>query len=323
MAPQLAGRQSRAFILPQTAAGTAATGDHQPFPYYALTPRRNDPLENDPVIDAALNNVMDAQAPAEGLVEAGVDLDLPLCFSHLGLFLPHLLSAATPTGADPYEHVFTSGQREVAGASIAWIDGAKWRRAHTWTPGRMEIGLGQESGRRRVRFSGMASDIDDLDASPLGTPPAPFANSFMPAGAGAVVRYNGVVMANLISGTLFYERQLEAFRPAGRSSRTALEFTPQVPASFGGDLRLRVKDNAFYDLARAKLADDIEFEFQLEAGARLVLACPAIRFEPTERPVDGPALRTESYAFRGEQTAAAPMLTATLTNGVATYPAAA
>lgn len=323
MAPQLVGRQSRAFILPQSAAGTAASGDHQPFGYYALTPRRNDPLEDDPIIDAGLHNVMDNQAPAEGLIDAGVDLDVPLSFTELGLFLPHLFNAAAPSGSDPYDHVFTSGQREPAGASIAWIDGDEWQRAHTWTPSRMEIGVAQESGRRRVRFSGMASDIDEEISDPTGTPLSALAASIMPAGPGAVVRYDGTVMANLVGGSVFYERQLEAHRPAGRADRTALEFTPQVPGRAGGDLRLRIKDRAFYKIARSKDAAPVEIEYSLSPSAKLVLAFAAVRLVPAERPIEGPGPRTENYTMRAEQTGAAPMLTATLTNGVASYPAAA
>ena len=47
------------------------------------------------------------------------------------------------------------------------------------------------------------------------------------------------------------------------------------------------------------------------------------RLEDFLRAVEGEGLRTESYAFRGEQTDSAPVLTATLTNSVASYPAGA
>lgn len=320
MAPQLPGRLARAYILPQETAGTAASGNHVPLDYYSLTPRRNDPLVDDPIIGRDLHNPLDNQEPASGLVEAGLNLTVPLCFSQMGLFLPHLFTAAAPTGAGPYVHVFRSGQREPQGASIAWVEGAKWRRAHTWTPDSMTIGIGQEAGRRNVTFNGMASDVDDLTNSPLGTPTANLARAFMPAGAGAVVRYNNVVVANLVSGEFFYRRTLEAFRPAGRADRTAREFTPQVGAAAGIESAgLRIKDNAFYDIARSRVADDIEIEFSFGA-ASLIFVLPAARFEPTERPVSGEGLRTETYSIRAEQTASA-MVTATLTNAIPTYPA--
>jgi hypothetical protein len=323
--PHLVGRQAKAFILPQAVAGTAASGNHQPFDYFTpLTPRRSDELVEDPLIGRDLNNVLDAQEPAEGLVEASLNLSVPLCFSQLGLFLPQLFNAATPTGADPYTHVFTSGQREPLGASVVWAEGTKWRRAHTWTPDSMQIGVAQETGRRIVTFNGMASDIDNLASDPTGTPLTGLSRAFMPAGAGAVVRYNGTVLANLVGGDFYYRRTLEAFRPAGRADRTAKEFTPQVGASAGiENASLRIKDNVFYEIARAKTADDIEIEYSLGASASLVFTLPACRFTPTERPISGEGLRSESYTIRAEQTSGAPMVTATLINTVATYPAAA
>ncbi|WP_375549447.1 phage tail tube protein [Oceanicaulis alexandrii] len=320
MTAQLAGRLALGHILSQPVAGTPADGNHQPVDYYRLTPRRNDPLVDDPIIGSDLHNVLDAQAPASGLVEASLDLVVPLCMAQLGLFLPHLLNAATPTGTGPYEHVFTSGQRELAGASMVWAEGAEWRRVHTWALQRMEIGIAPESGRRQVTFSGPCSDIDNLASSPLGTVLDALTRALMPAGPGAVVRYGGTVMANLTGGSVTYERSLQPFRPAGRADRTAAEFTPDVGSSFRGTLDLRVKDNAFYEIARAQTPAALSIEYELSANSKLILACPAMRFEPTERPVDGEGLRTESYAFRGEQTDLAPVLTATLTNGVASYP---
>lgn len=323
MTAQLVGRLSLAHILAQAVAGTPADGDHQPVDYYRLTPRRNDPLVDDPIIGSDLHNVMDAQAPADGLVEASLDLVVPLCMAQLGLYLPHLLSAAAPTGSGPYEHVFTSGQREVPGASMVWAEGAKWRRAHTWALQSMEIGVAPESGRRQVTFSGPCSDIENLGSSPLGTALDALTRALMPAGPGAVLRYGGTVMANVPRGTVRYQRTLEPFRPAGRADRTVAEFTPEVGGNFTGTLDLRVKDNAFYEIARAKTAAALSIEYELGANSKLVLACPAMRFEPTERAVEGEGLRTESYAFRGEQTDSAPVLTATLTNSVASYPAGA
>lgn len=324
MPPQITGREARGYILPQAVPGTAADGNFQPIDYYTATPRRNDPLVDDPIIGTALNNVLDNQEPATGLIEAGLNLTVPLCMAQLGLWLPHMFNAAAPTGEGPYVHVFTSGQREPAGATVVFAEGAKWRRAHTWTPESLQIGIAQESGRRIVTMNGMASDIDDETASPLGTPAAALTRAIMPAGPGAVVRYDGTVMANLVGGDVFFRRTLEAFRPAGRADRTAREFTPQVGAAAGiENAALRIKDNAFYDIARSRAAEPIEIEYAISANAKLVIALAACRFEPTERPISGEGLRTETYAIRAEQTGAAPMVTVTLTNSTATYPAGA
>lgn len=319
--PQLVGRQSPLYTLAQAAAGTLASGNYHPVFHQAnIAPRKTDPLVDDPLVGRALNNVLDSQEPATGLIEAGLDVTLPLCLNQIGFHLPHLLSAASPSGADPYTHVFTSGAREHAGGSYIWPESTKWKAANTVTWSRMEFGLGAEAGRRTVRFSGMASNIATLGSDPLGTPTTQLALNSVPAGVGCTIRKNSVALAQVIGGNLFYERPLVPFRPVGRADRTALSFTPNVGGGIGGNIELRVLDIAFHELAEAKDVDDWEFEFA-SGDDSLVLACPALRLEPSQRPVSGEGLRTESYSVRSEQTASAPALTATLTNSIATYPA--
>ena len=317
----LVGREALLYTLAQAAAGTAAVGNYNPVRYYPpLSPRRQDPYVDDPLIGVDLNNVLDAQDPASGLVEAGLDVNVPLCFNELGFHLRHLLGAATPTGVGPYTHVFTSGVRSHAGGSYCWIEGDKWRLANTVTFSRMEIGVAPEAGQRQVRFSSMASDIDNEAATPLGTPETVLAANIFPAGPGAQIYIDNVLSATITGGSMFYQRTLAPFRPAGRSDRTALEFTPDVGGTLGGSLEFRSVNDTIYDLARAKTAKPLEFRWVTDAGNSLSLACPAVQFEPYERPVSTSGLRTESTTFRGKQTAAAPCLTATLVNSIASYP---
>lgn len=317
--PQLVGRQATLYTLAQAAAGTLASGDFNPvFHMGQISPRRSDPLVDDPLVGRSLDNVLDAQEPATGLVEAGLDITVPLCLNQIGWHLPHLLSAASPSGSDPYTHVFTSGAREHAGGSYAWIEADKWKAANTVTWSRMEFGLAPEAGRRTLRFSGMASDITFVSSTPLGTPNTALALNSVPGGVGCTIRKNSVAMAQIVGGNLFYERPLVPFRPTGRSDRTALSFTPNVGGKVGGNIELRAIDRTFHDLVLAKDVDDWEFEFA-SGDDSLVLACPALRLEPSERPVSGEGLRTESYSVRGEQTSGAPALTATLINSIAAY----
>ena len=323
MAPQSLGRLVTAHILPQAVAGVAAAGNMQAFHYYTATPRRDDPLVDDPLLGADLDNPLDTQPPASGLIEASCNITAPLCLNAIGLFLPLLFDAAAPTGAGPYTHGFTSGQRETAGASLAFTEHAKWRRPHTWTPESLSLGFAQESGRRILTLNGMASDVDDLDADPTGVALAPHTPAFVPARGGAVVRYDGTVIANLVGGTFNYRRPLEAFRPAARSDGTAQEFTPQQGASAGIEgAALRVTDNVFYDIARSKAAAPVSIEYALGAST-LTFAMPAVRITPTERPVSGPGLRTETYNLRAEVTTGAPMVATTLVNEIDSYPVAA
>jgi len=92
-----------------------------------------------------------------------------------------------------------------------------------------------------------------------------------------------------------------------------------VGSRFEGDFTMRVVDNTFRDFANDGGVDAFEFEYALSAGAKLVIALPAVRFEPTKRAVNGQGLRDENFRWMAEQTALAAGATLTLTNATATY----
>ncbi len=316
----LLGADVALYSLAQAAAGTAASGNYNPRSHYGFSPRRDDPYESDPLIGQATENSLDEQAPTDGLVNASFDMDMPLCLNQLGWELPHLMRVVTPTGSDPYTHVFKSGAESHAGQSMAWQEGDKWRLANTVTHSRLELGFTPEPGRRRLRLAGLASDIDKPVSSPIGTPAVQLALNTIPARAGAIVRKSSVNMADILGGNFVLERTLTPYRPTGRADGTAQEFTPEVGTRVSGVIDVRVTGDTLYDFARSKAADDFEFEWEIDSGNKLTLACAALRFTPMERGVSGRGRRTEQYSFQGEVTASAAALEATLINSIATYP---
>jgi hypothetical protein len=318
--PQLVGREVKLYTLAQLAAGTAAAGNYNPLNYYTLTPRRRDDLVDDPLIGLAAENVMDAQAPTEDLVEGGFNLDLPLCFNQLGWVLPHLLRVEDPAGDDPYTHVFKSGAREHAGGSFAWQEAGDWRLADTVTWSSLRIGLTPERGRRQISLQGMAGDIAKPATSPIGTPGTALALNPFPAAKGCKIMADDVIMANIMGGDITLSRTLVPFRGAWSPNRVAQEFTPDVNTSILSNLQFRVVNNVWYDVARAKTPQDIKLVFETDAGNSLTIALPASRFVPTERAVGGEGLRTESYQVRSEVTETSAAATLTLINGIAAYP---
>ncbi len=318
--PHLIGREVQLYALAQAAAGTAASGNFNPIAHYGFTPRRTDPLVDDPLIGVSLANVMDPQPPTEGLVEAGFDIDLPLCFNQLGWILPHLFAVTAPSGAGPYTHVFNSGARAHAGLSLAWPDGPDWRLAHTVTWSRMEIGFTPEAGRRRVRLQGKASDITNPVSDPTGTPASQLALNTFAAGIGCQILYNSVAVANIMGGSVMFDRTLIDDRPIPRPDRTAKEFIPEVNPNVGGSLDIRPVDNTWFDIAASKDVDDLQLAFVTDASNKLTIDLPAVRFVPTQRPATGQGVRTERYEMRCEQTASAAAFKATLVNSIASYP---
>lgn len=315
----LIGREVQLFTLAQAAAGTAASGNFNPISHYGFTPRRTDPLVDDPLIGVALANVLDPQPPTNGLVEAGLDIDLPMCFNQLGWVLPHIFGVTAPSGIDPYTHVFSSGARAHAGGSFAWADGPDWRLANTVTWSRLEFGFTPEAGRRRIRLQGKASNIVTPASDPTGTPNSQLALNTFPGAVGCAITYNDVAVANIMGGSFFYERQLVDDRPIPRSDRTAKEFIPDANPRIGGTLDIRPVDNTWFDIAAGGAVDNLALSFATDADNKLTIALPAVRFEPKQRAATGQGLRTESYDMRGEQTASAAAVTATLINSIAAY----
>lgn len=316
----LLGKDVALFSLAQAAAGTAASGNFNPRSHYGFSPRRDDPYEDDPIIGQTTENSLDGQAPTDGLVNASFDLDMPLCLNQLGWELPHLMRVVAPAGSDPYTHVFKSGAESHAGQSMAWQEGDEWRLANTVTHSRLELGFTPEAGRRRLRLSGMASDITKPGSDPTGTPATQLALNTIGARSGAIVRKSSVNMADIMGGNFVIERTLTPYRPVGRADGTAESFTPEYGTRISGVLDVRVTGDTLYDFARSRAADDFEFEWEIDSGNMLTLACAALRFTPMERGVSGPGRRTEQYSFQGEVTASAAALEATLINSIASYP---
>ena len=320
---QQTGLEARAYIAAQAAPGTPAAGDHVPVLYYDVTPTGGRPPKNaDPVIGRPLHNPVDAQPTTDGLVNASLSVTAPLDFNQAGLYLPHLFVEGAPVGVGPYTRTYTSGARRHAGASFVWRDGGDFERAETWTLQGMDLRMDQVDGRRRVRFYGPCSEIKEAPADPLGTPPALYDDALMPGGRACTVRKGGVVIGRMTGGTVKFERRLTPHRGSGGPPGIATEFTPDQGSQIMGDIDLRLEDETFKAFANDPHAiDDFEFEYALSASASLVLATPALRFQPSSRGVSGPGLRTERYSFISEQTALAPACTATLVNTQATYPA--
>jgi hypothetical protein len=313
------GREVLLYTLAQAAAGTAASGNFNPLHHYGFTPRRTDGYEDDPLIGRELENLVDAQEPAETQVEAGFDLDLPLCFNQIGWILPHLFRVVAPTGDDPYTHVFKTGATEHAGGSFAWQEAGDWRLADTVTWSQMEINLTPANGRRRISLQGMAGDVATPESDPTGTPAAALALNPFPGPKGCKIMLDDVVIANVTGGNVIIRRTLSPFRGAYSEKRVATEFTPEVGSRAEGSLDFRVVNNVFYDIARAKTAEDIKLQFATDADNSLTIALPNTRFVPAERAVSGPGLRTESYSFQTEQSASAAAAELTLVNSIAAY----
>jgi len=323
------GRQAIMHRLGQLAHGTVAAGDYVPVAYnIPFDPERNHPLVDNPQVNHGLNNSRDAQAPAEGLIDGKVSgLSVPLCFNAMGYWLRDIFGDHVDAGAGPYTHTFTSGDGDVRAATLVWAEASGHRVMNSFAASRMEIAFGQEAGFRPVKFSGMAVDITKDASVDIGTPISELAQVQAP-GSVCGIRYDGTEVARVLGGSSVFERKLVENRFAKVDTKLASGFDADE-SSFTGDLELRVIDDTFYDLARAAHTaggvDPWEFEWRFDPAVstnnKLVMAVAGLRLIPAERGIQSAGVRSERYRFRCEQTAAAPMITATLTNSIASYAA--
>ena len=147
--------------------------------------------------------------------------------------------------------------------------------------------------------------------------PTPYALDRVPRYKG-IFRRGGVAVGALLNVQMNYNNNPSALEFASDDEFIS-GYALDDPASFTGSFRVRFNNDTLYNEAEASTPDTFEMEFQLSATRSLLISSPAIRLEKPSADVTGPGGRDITLNFRGEQTGAAPMVTATLKNQIAGY----
>lgn len=308
------GRGTRLRVKRQSAFDTQASGNYLPLEFMSETLGEQKAYQDDPRLGRALHNRYDAQRPAPGLVTHGGPLAVPLDLSQIGVWLTMLFGNPTTSGTSPdFTHTFVSGAAQLPSATIEVERAAGNLRKHVGClANSIQLSTQRAEGWRQAQLQITGrNELDDTASSIAGTVPAMWAEDVMAAAIGEVA-VGGTVVGRLLEGSMTYSNN---FQPEPYANNSIYVGGYRSSArSFTGSLTIRVTDAGFRSEARAETAHDVEFRFSKSAARQLVFAS-RIRFEQPRGGIQGADGWQEEYAFRGEQTDAAPMLTVTLKNG--------
>ena len=130
---------------------------------------------------------------------------------------------------------------------------------------------------------------------------------------------NGVSAAHVLGGSVTYANNPEEDASIN-GTPYASGYLLDQDATASGAMQLRYVDETYFDLMTAGDPVAIELEFGSAADAKIVFALPAVRFEKGAfAPISGPGGLQADLNWRGEQSAAAAMMSVTVTNQIASY----
>jgi Phage tail tube protein len=312
------GRFSTLALAAQSAFDTAATTDYTSTYYYSESLAEREGLEADPLLGVNPNNQRDQVAPAPALSEHGGDLELPVCWNNVGLWLRQVLGAPATTGSADKTHVFSSGLLQLPTNTIQINKAAADFRQHVgFVPTSMKWQFEDRAGFQRLRLQGIGRGENLLTATAAGTP-ATMALDQVPATA-ALMRINGVNAGFVKQGEFEYKTGAAIERYVENSARAGAVVLDKEAEAMG-EFRLRYTGSTAMDaLAINKTVVPIEIEFQKTATRSILIAFPAVRFERPSTPITGPGGVESTVRFRAHQSASGPMMVITLKNQIASY----
>jgi Phage tail tube protein len=322
------GKTINFLVGSQSAFGTLASGNWiQTFiRKHSLVMKQ--PFANDPVLGLPRTNNRDVTMPAPGLFSLAGNIEVPLDYNHIGVWLTAAFGAATDTGsADPYTHVFTSGGEALPFLSgevgIQTPAGEIFMDYNSLLLSKLTFKASRTAGEETATCEFMGQQESENSASQGGTPAAPWARDMVVAAIGTF-SMNSTPAANILEFNGTYDNKIKAQDYLGNSSGLISGIDLDDESTFSGTIKLRFRDLTFYtQAAKAISASGSSFDGTLSwtrSSSRLVqFDAPAMRIEPAGIPIEGPAGIDVSYTFRCEQSSTAPMLTTTIKNLVATY----
>lgn len=309
-------------ILGKTQAdfATPAAGDYTRTFCYQMRAGEKQALENDPLLGQPRNNDRDALGSVAGLPTHDGPVELPLCLNHIGWWLVSVFGLPDTTGADPnFVHAFASGAETIPYRTVEVkvpTTGVAAFLQHTGIiANRMTVEVARAANYQRVTLDLLGRKETKLLVTGGGNPAAPWALDRLLKTKG-VLKID-TVAAEIVSINAVYDNKLKGLEFAGDSYVSGYDSDEE--ATFTGTMRVRFKDFAHYDRAAAGTPAALEFLWQSNANRLFSLAAPVVKFERVGVEIGGPGGIEQSFNFRAEQSAVAPMLTVTLKNGIAAY----
>lgn len=316
------GRQSKLRLAWETTYATAPVSGFQELNAYAHDLARARALEPDDVLGAGFANNVDARPAAPNVEDASAKISVPCDMLQVGYWLAAALGRIAPTGAGPYVHSFASGGTSIPSITLerellaaAQYDGLTGGVVKT-----LKMPLKPGKGYNMFDIDLAASQVLAPYASTAaGSPTVATLANRVPNFLG-LIKANGTTLGGLIDGALTLTNDITLDRYVNGAEYVAAAILE------GQDVAVDVTARYSTDALRAYGVPDgthlppvqsIVFSWTLGAMTLLV-TCAAVRFEPVNAPVTNGKTITQQLKGRAEVGASTPMLTATLTNTMAT-----
>lgn len=319
------GRTSALRLADQVDIPTQAAAGYFEVNTYAATFNKKRPLDDDDITgQAGYANTTDSRPAAPGVEDADGTMSVPLDLLQLGFWLKGLLgvepAAPTANGA-AFDHTFKSGavslpartlERQFNATQLEAMIGALVKDA--------TFPIGADKGYAQVDLSLWGRQVTDpYAASVAGAPTVVALAARVPKSSG-LLKLNGTNIGRVTTGNLKITNDIQSDRYAGDYLQSDA-FLQGVAAQLS--ITARYTNDALRSAGVTiqgsvlPAVQAMELDYILSPALKLVFTLPAVRFEPVTAPITNGGLITVQMSGRAEVGAAAPMLTAVLTNAQA------
>lgn len=268
------------------------------------------------------HNPVDPTQQVLGLPNPSWSSNIVLCLAEIGFWLRSLAGNCTTDEADDpvFEHVFTSGGQQPGLFHIEnQLASGLFTFGDSLAVTQMTFNFADEDGSRKVGITGIGRSVRSPVNAAVSSSPAAAPTRAKVSGGKGLLKVGGVNLGNIVGGNAviangaYTERYFDDSAWPG-----AVECG--VP-SFVASPEIRVRSDAYSLLSTFDGVTPFTAEilFQLSADLLLKFELPQVVANPVTPKPSGTNAMSVTPTLMASQTASAPMWTATLRNGVASY----
>jgi Phage tail tube protein len=305
------GANARLLMIPETACGTAPTGNWKRLPFLSCDLGAEQPLLDAAVIGLGGNR--DAAAPFLDTVSVAGAIAVPVDLTNIGHWLRLLLGAPTTTGTSPnYTHTFGSGAPSLPSNSveIGYPDVPSYDLCTGVRADTLEIDF-TPTGPATATFGLIGQGSARTGASAGGTPTAAAYTAFHKA-QGSITRA-AAALAQVTGAQLSFSNSIETVRTI-RADRRIEGADPGICRATG-QVTARFADTTLLTQAANGTPAEFAFAFTIDANRSLTFTLHEVYLALAKTPIEGPGGVEAAFDFRAAYNAMATrMMTAVLKN---------
>lgn len=259
----------------------------------------------------------DPLAPSRDVINVNGDMVVPVDVEGIGYWLKGLLGSPTTTGTTPKVHTFQSGATALPSIALEkqFPQVPRFEMLTGLRVGSMAFQM-RRSGNLQATVSLVGRGMSAATTTAAGTPTEISLTRFNQF-QGSIQR-DGSPLGSIESVDFTYSNNLdpvETIRSDGR-----LEDADPTIASLTGTITARLADTTLLDQAVNGAPCELQMGWTISASQSLIFTAHAVHLPRAKTPVEGPNGLRVTFPFTAARaTSPARMLTAVLTNAVASY----